>query len=75
MEKILENTFRCVNIALANEMAVICHKMGIPVEGHRRRSHQTLRVYALYPGPGLGAYIYRPLYLSWKAKQYGCSAS
>ena len=78
MEKILENTFRCVNIALANEMAVICHKMGIPVwEVIDAAATKPYGFMPFYPGPGLGGHCIPidPFYLSWKAKQYGCSAS
>lgn len=78
MEKILENTFRCVNIALANEMAVICHKMEIPVwEVIEAASTKPYGFMPFYPGPGLGGHCIPidPFYLSWKARQFGCSAS
>ena len=76
MEKILENTFRCVNIALANEMAVICHKMGIPV--WRSSTPQPPNPTGLCPlsRPRAGGTASPSTPLSpWKAKQYGCSAS
>lgn len=78
MEKILENTFRCVNIALANEMAVICNKMDIPVwEVIDAAATKPYGFMPFYPGPGLGGHCIPidPFYLSWKARQYGCSAS
>jgi len=71
MVKIWENTFRAVNIGLANEMAMICDKMGVDVweviEGAKTKPFGFL---PFYPGPGLGGHCLPvdPLYLSWKAK-------
>lgn len=73
MEKILENTFRNINIALANEMAIMCHKMNIPVwEVIDAAKTKPYGFMAFYPGPGLGGHCIPidPLYLTWKAKGY-----
>lgn len=73
MEKILENTFRNINIALANEMAVMCDKMNIPVwEVIDAAKTKPYGFMAFYPGPGLGGHCIPidPLYLTWKAKGY-----
>ncbi|WP_091833434.1 nucleotide sugar dehydrogenase [Marininema halotolerans] len=73
MEKILENTFRNINIALANEMAVLCNKMGIDywevVEAAKSKPYGFM---AFYPGPGLGGHCIPidPYYLTWKAREY-----
>jgi UDP-N-acetyl-D-glucosamine dehydrogenase len=74
MEKILENTFRSINIALANEMAILCDRMGIPVweviDAARTKPYGFM---AFYPGPGLGGHCIPvdPYYLTWKAREYG----
>jgi UDP-N-acetyl-D-glucosamine dehydrogenase len=73
MEKILENTFRNINIALANEMAILCKKMGIDVwEVIDAAKTKPYGFMAFYPGPGLGGHCIPldPFYLSWKAKEY-----
>ncbi|PTX62547.1 UDP-N-acetyl-D-glucosamine dehydrogenase [Melghirimyces profundicolus] len=73
MEKILENTFRNINIALANEMAILCNKMGIDywevVEAAKTKPYGFM---AFYPGPGLGGHCIPidPYYLTWKAREY-----
>lgn len=73
MEKILENTFRNINIALANEMAIICDRMGIPVwEVIDAAKTKPYGFMAFYPGPGLGGHCIPldPFYLTWKARAY-----
>jgi UDP-N-acetyl-D-glucosamine dehydrogenase len=69
--KLLENTFRSVNIGLINEIALMCHKMGINVwEVIDGASTKPFAFMPFYPGPGLGGHCIPidPLYLSWKAK-------
>ena len=76
MEKLLENTFRNVNIALANEMAQICHKMGVNVwEVVDAAATKPYGFMAFYPGPGLGGHCIPidPYYLASKAKEYGAN--
>lgn len=73
MEKILENTYRNINIALANEMAMICDKMGINVwEVIDAAKTKPYGFQAFYPGPGLGGHCIPldPYYLTWKAREY-----
>ncbi|MEH7437955.1 nucleotide sugar dehydrogenase [Neobacillus drentensis] len=73
MEKILENTFRHINIALANEMAVLCNRMGIDVwEVIDAAATKPYGFMAFYPGPGLGGHCIPidPFYLTWKAREY-----
>jgi UDP-N-acetyl-D-glucosamine dehydrogenase len=73
MEKILENTYRNINIALANEMAVICDKMGIDVwEVIEAAKTKPYGFKAFYPGPGVGGHCIPidPFYLTWKAREY-----
>lgn len=73
MEKILENTYRNVNIGLANEMALICNRMGINVwEVIDAAKSKPYGFQAFYPGPGLGGHCIPldPFYLSWKAREY-----
>jgi UDP-N-acetyl-D-glucosamine dehydrogenase len=73
MEKILENTFRHINIALANEMAVLCNRMGIDVwEVIDAAASKPYGFMAFYPGPGLGGHCIPidPFYLTWKAREY-----
>jgi UDP-N-acetyl-D-glucosamine dehydrogenase len=73
MEKILENTFRHINIALANEMAILCDKMGIDVwEVIDAAATKPYGFMAFYPGPGLGGHCIPidPFYLTWKAREY-----
>jgi UDP-N-acetyl-D-glucosamine dehydrogenase len=71
MVKLLENTFRSVNIALANEMALLCHRFGINVwEVIRAAQTKPFGFMAFYPGPGLGGHCIPvdPYYLTWKAR-------
>lgn len=73
MGKILENTYRNINIALANEMARICHKFGINVwEVIDAANTKPYGFQAFYPGPGVGGHCIPidPLYLTWKVKEY-----
>jgi len=73
MEKILENTYRNINIALANEMAIICHKMGINVwEVIDAAKTKPYGFQAFYPGPGVGGHCIPldPYYLAWKTREY-----
>lgn len=73
MEKILENTFRNINIGLANEMAILCHKMGIDVwEVIEAAKTKPYGFMAFYPGPGLGGHCIPvdPFYLTWKAREF-----
>ncbi len=72
--KLLENTFRSVNIGLVNELALMCHAMGINVwEVIDAAKTKPFGFMAFYPGPGLGGHCIPidPFYLSWKAKQSG----
>ncbi len=72
--KILENTYRCVNIALVNELKVLFDRMNIDVwEVIRAASTKPFGFTAFYPGPGLGGHCIPidPFYLSWKAREYG----
>ena len=72
--KILENTYRCVNIALVNELKLLFDRMGIDVwEVIRAASTKPFGFTPFYPGPGLGGHCIPidPFYLSWKARQYG----
>ncbi len=73
MEKLLENTFRNINIGLANEMAILCHKMGIDVwEVIDAAATKPYGFMPFYPGPGLGGHCIPidPWYLTWKAREY-----
>ncbi|UZJ79669.1 nucleotide sugar dehydrogenase [Fictibacillus sp. KU28468] len=73
MEKILENTFRNINIGLANEMAILCDKMNINVwEVIDAAKTKPYGFMAFYPGPGLGGHCIPidPFYLTWKAREY-----
>jgi UDP-N-acetyl-D-glucosamine dehydrogenase len=75
MVKLLENTFRSVNIALANEMALTCHSLGIDVwEVIEAAKSKPFGFMPFYPGPGLGGHCIPvdPYYLTWKAKMNGC---
>lgn len=72
MSKLLENTFRAVNIGLVNEMAVMCDKLGIDVwEVIRAASTKPFGFMPFYPGPGLGGHCIPldPHYLAWKMRQ------
>lgn len=78
MEKILENTYRNVNIGLVNEMAMLCDRMGIDVwEVIDAAKTKPYGFTAFYPGPGLGGHCIPldPYYLSWKAREYGFHTS
>lgn len=73
MEKILENSYRNVNIALANEMAILCNRMGINVwEVIDAAKTKPYGFQAFYPGPGVGGHCIPidPFYLTWKAREY-----
>ncbi len=75
--KLLENTFRSVNIAMVNELALMCSAMDIDVwEVIGGASTKPFGFMPFYPGPGLGGHCIPidPFYLSWKAKQYGSEA-
>ncbi|HWL94261.1 MAG TPA: nucleotide sugar dehydrogenase, partial [Phycisphaerae bacterium] len=72
--KILENVYRCVNIAMVNELKVLFDKMGIDVwEVIDAAKTKPFGFSAFYPGPGLGGHCIPidPFYLTWKARQYG----
>jgi UDP-N-acetyl-D-glucosamine dehydrogenase len=74
MVKLLENTFRAVNIGLVNELALMCDRMNIDVwEVVDAAKTKPFGFMAFYPGPGLGGHCIPidPFYLSWKAKQSG----
>ena len=74
MEKILENTYRNINIGLVNEIGRLCHKMGISVwEVIDAAKTKPYGFQAFYPGPGLGGHCIPldPYYLTWKAREYG----
>lgn len=73
MEKLLENTYRNINIGLANEMAIICNRMGINVwEVIEAAKTKPYGFQAFYPGPGLGGHCIPldPFYLAWKAREF-----
>ena len=77
MVKLLENTFRMINIGLANEMAMMCANMGIDVwEVISAAATKPFGFMPFYPGPGLGGHCIPidPFYLSWKSKQSGVEA-
>lgn len=72
--KILENTYRCINIALVNELKMLFDRMGIDVwEVIRAAGTKPFGFSAFYPGPGLGGHCIPidPFYLTWRARQYG----
>jgi len=77
MVKLLENTFRSVNIAMVNELALMCHKMNLNVwEIINAAKTKPFGFMPFYPGPGIGGHCIPldPLYLSWKARQHGLEA-
>src|SRR5690606_35576575 len=77
MVKLLENTFRAVNIGLVNEMALMCDKLGIDVwEVIQAASSKPFGFMPFYPGPGLGGHCIPvdPHYLSWKLKTLNYNA-
>ncbi len=72
--KILENVYRCINIAMVNELKMVFDRMGIDVwEVIRAASTKPFGFNPFYPGPGLGGHCIPidPFYLTWKARQYG----
>jgi UDP-N-acetyl-D-glucosamine dehydrogenase len=73
MTKLLENIYRCVNIALVNELKMLCLRMGIDIwEVIAAASTKPFGFHPFYPGPGLGGHCIPvdPFYLSWKAKEF-----
>lgn len=78
MTKILENTYRNINIGLINEMAILCNRMNIDLwEVIEAAKTKPFGFTAFYPGPGLGGHCIPldPYYLSWKAREYGFHTS
>jgi len=78
MEKILENTYRNINIGLMNELAQLCHRMKIDVwEVVEAAKTKPYGFQAFYPGPGVGGHCIPldPYYLSWKAREFGFHTS
>ena len=74
MEKILENTYRNINIGLVNEIGRLCHEMGISIwEVIDAAKTKPYGFQPFYPGPGLGGHCIPldPYYLTWKAREYG----
>jgi UDP-N-acetyl-D-glucosamine dehydrogenase len=73
MTKLLENIYRCVNIAMVNELKLLCLRMGIDIwEVIEAAKTKPFGFHAFYPGPGLGGHCIPvdPYYLSWKAREY-----
>jgi UDP-N-acetyl-D-glucosamine dehydrogenase len=73
MAKVLENIYRCVNIALVNELKLLCNRMGLNIwEIVDAAKTKPFGFQAFYPGPGLGGHCIPidPFYLSWKARQF-----
>jgi UDP-N-acetyl-D-glucosamine dehydrogenase len=73
MTKLLENIYRCVNIALVNELKQLCMRMGIDIhEVIEAARTKPFGFQAFYPGPGLGGHCIPidPFYLSWKAREF-----
>ncbi len=73
MTKLLENIYRCVNIALVNELKLLCLRMGIDIwEVIAAASTKPFGFHPFYPGPGLGGHCIPvdPFYLSWKAREW-----
>lgn len=78
MTKILENTYRNINIGLINELAILCNRMNISLwEVIEAAKTKPFGFTAFYPGPGLGGHCIPldPYYLSWKAREYGFHTS
>ena len=78
MEKILENTYRNINIGLVNELTMLCNKLGISMwEVVDAAKTKPYGFQAFYPGPGLGGHCIPldPYYLTWKAREYGFHTS
>jgi UDP-N-acetyl-D-glucosamine dehydrogenase len=77
MTKLLENIYRCINIALVNELKMLCLRMGINIwEVIEAASTKPFGFHPFYPGPGLGGHCIPvdPFYLSWKAKEFDFQA-
>ncbi|HEY6972185.1 MAG TPA: nucleotide sugar dehydrogenase [Candidatus Angelobacter sp.] len=77
MTKLLENIYRCINIALVNELKMLCLRMGINIwEVIDAASTKPFGFHPFYPGPGLGGHCIPvdPYYLSWKAKEFDFQA-
>ena len=77
MVKLLENTFRMINIGLVNEIAIMCDRMGINVwEVIEAAASKPFGFMPFYPGPGLGGHCIPidPFYLSWKSREAGIEA-
>lgn len=73
MSKLLENTFRSINIALVNEMTMMCERMGINIwEVIKGASSKPFGFMPFYPGPGIGGHCIPldPMYLAWEGKKY-----
>ena len=73
MTKLLENIYRCVNIALVNELKLLCLRMGIDIwEVIAAAATKPFGFQPFYPGPGLGGHCIPvdPFYLSWKARGF-----
>ena len=78
MEKILENTYRNINIGLVNELAILCDRMNISLwEVVDAAKTKPYGFQAFYPGPGLGGHCIPldPYYLTWKAREFGFHTS
>jgi UDP-N-acetyl-D-glucosamine dehydrogenase len=76
MAKLLENTFRGVNIALVNEMAILCNRMGVDIwEVVEAADTKPFGFMPFYPGPGMGGHCIPvdPFYLSWRARAFNMS--
>ena len=74
MTKVFENTYRAVNIALVNELMLLCDKMGVDVwEVVKAAGTKPFGIQTFYPGPGVGGHCIPidPFYLTWKAREYG----
>lgn len=77
MAKLLENTFRHINIALVNELAILCHDLDVDVwEVINAADSKPFGFMAFWPGPGVGGHCIPvdPMYLSWRVRQFGGSA-
>ena len=77
MAKLLENTFRMINIGLVNELAIMCERLGVDVwEVIDAAATKPFGFMKFSPGPGLGGHCIPidPFYLSWKAKEAGFEA-
>ncbi|MDO8750884.1 MAG: nucleotide sugar dehydrogenase [Dehalococcoidia bacterium] len=74
MSKLIENTFRSVNVSLINELSQLCDRMGVDIwEAIGAAKTKPFGFTAFYPGPGVGGHCIPidPVYLSWRAKQFG----